>query len=191
MEGLLYVQKYSISGPEFGITERRISNRKGKAALPCPCMNREVCCLQLSQLTSAKWNHTLVSGFTWERRLLHLMTALRPSTNKLLTDWDKNIINLNFSTARLTKTISTTVYLNLVKHRFNKRIGNLMSFNKRTFLHTGSLALPTLLHCLSWASPIMSRSTLRSWICDVLVSLVAGGFVACIVRAWQCGWVRG
>ena len=119
------------------------------------------------------------------------LTALSPSTNKLLTDWDKNIINLNFSTARLTKTISTTVYLNLVKHRFNKRIGNLMSFNKRTFLHTGSLALPTLLHCLSWASPIMLRSTLRSWICDVLVSLVAGGFVACIVRAWQCGWVRG
>ena len=36
MEGLLYLQKYVIGGPEFGI-KRRICNRKGKAALPCPC----------------------------------------------------------------------------------------------------------------------------------------------------------
>ena len=87
MEGLLYLKKYGISGPEFaGITERRIGNRKGKAALPCPCMNREACCLQLGQLTSTNWNHPLASGFTRERRLLHPKTALRPSTNELLTD---------------------------------------------------------------------------------------------------------
>ena len=65
--------------------KRRISNRKGKAALPYPCMNREACCLQLGQLTGANCNHTLVSGFTRERKLLHPKTTLRSSTNKLLT----------------------------------------------------------------------------------------------------------
>ena len=69
--------------------KRRICNRKGKAALPCPCVNREACCLQLGQLTGANWNHTLVSGFTRERRLLHPTTALRPSTNELLTELKK------------------------------------------------------------------------------------------------------
>ena len=44
------------------------------------------------------WNHTLVSGFTQERRLLHPMTALRPSTNELVANWDKNMISLNFPT---------------------------------------------------------------------------------------------
>ena len=91
-------------------------------------MNREACCLQLGQLTGAK-NHPLASGFTWERRLLHPTTTLRPSTNKLVTNQDKNIINLNFSTTKL----STIVQLNLVKHRFNKRIGNPMYFNKKDF----------------------------------------------------------
>ena len=38
---------YGTGGPEFGITERRISNRKGKAALPCLCMNREAGWAQL------------------------------------------------------------------------------------------------------------------------------------------------
>ena len=66
--------------------KRRICNRKGKAALPCPCMNREACCLQLGQLTGANWNHPLASGFTRERRLLHPTTALKPSTNELVTD---------------------------------------------------------------------------------------------------------
>ena len=66
--------------------KRRICNQKGKAALPCPCMNREACCLQLGQLTSANWNHPLASGFTRERRLLHPTTTLRHSTNKLLTE---------------------------------------------------------------------------------------------------------
>ena len=37
--------------------KRRICNRIGKAALPCPCMNREACCLQLGHLTGADWNH--------------------------------------------------------------------------------------------------------------------------------------
>ena len=48
MEGLLYLEKYGIGGPEFaGITKRRISNRRGKAALPCPGMNWEACWVQL------------------------------------------------------------------------------------------------------------------------------------------------
>ena len=71
--------------------KRRIRNRKGKAALPCPCMNREACCLQLGQLTDANWNHPLVSGFTRERRLLHPATALRHSTNELLTELKLNL----------------------------------------------------------------------------------------------------
>ena len=58
--------------------KRRIRNRKGKAALPC--------CLQLSHLTGANWNHPLASGFTRERRLLHPATALRHGTNELLTE---------------------------------------------------------------------------------------------------------
>jgi len=37
--------------------KRRICNRIGKAVLPCPCMNREACCLQLGQLTGADENH--------------------------------------------------------------------------------------------------------------------------------------
>ena len=64
--------------------KRRICIRIGKAALPCPCMNRETCCLQLGQLTSANWNHP--SHRKQEKRLLHPKTALRPSTNKLLTE---------------------------------------------------------------------------------------------------------
>ena len=51
-EGLLYFEKYGTGGPEFGIKEEFVI-RKGKAALPCPCMNREACCLQLGQLTGA------------------------------------------------------------------------------------------------------------------------------------------
>ena len=48
MEGLLYLEKYGIGGTEFArINERRIGIRKGKAALPCPCMNREACLVQL------------------------------------------------------------------------------------------------------------------------------------------------
>ena len=38
--------------------KRRIFNRIGKAVLPCPCMNREACCLQLGQLTGANWNRS-------------------------------------------------------------------------------------------------------------------------------------
>ena len=69
----------------------QLRNRKGKAALPCPCMNREACCLQLGQLTDANWNHPLASGFTRERRLLHPATALRHSTNELLTELKLNL----------------------------------------------------------------------------------------------------
>ena len=85
MEGLLYLQKYGIGGPEFGIKEEFVTE-KGRQLFHAHAMNREACCLQLCQLTGANWNHTLVSGFTWERRLLHPTTALRPSTNELLTE---------------------------------------------------------------------------------------------------------
>ena len=85
MEGLLYLQNYGISGPEFGIKEEFVTE-KGRQLFHACAINREACCLQLGQLTGANWNHTLVSGFTWERRLLHPMTALRPSTNELLTE---------------------------------------------------------------------------------------------------------
>ncbi len=54
-------------------------------------MNREACCLQLGQLTDANWNHPLASGFTRERRLLHPATALRHSTNELLTELKLNL----------------------------------------------------------------------------------------------------
>ena len=85
MEGLLYLQKYSIGGPEFGIKEEFVTV-KGRQLFHAHAMNREVCCLQLGQLTGANWNHTLVSGFTPEKRLLHPTTALRPSTSELLTE---------------------------------------------------------------------------------------------------------
>ena len=84
-EGLFILWKIRHRRPRIW-NKRRILNRKGKAALPCPCMNREACCLQLGQLTDANWNHPLASGFTRERRLLHPATALRHSTNELLTE---------------------------------------------------------------------------------------------------------
>ena len=77
MEGLLYLQKYGIGGPEFGITERRISNRKRKAALPCPCMDREACQVGRSSATDQHWNHPLASGFTRERRLVLLLLSFK------------------------------------------------------------------------------------------------------------------
>ena len=88
MESLLYLQKYGIGGPEFGIKEEFVTE-KGRQLFHAHAMNREACCLQLGQLTGANRNHTLVSGFTQERRLLHATTALRPSTNKLLTELKK------------------------------------------------------------------------------------------------------
>ena len=83
-------------------------------------MNREACCLQLGQLTGANWNHPLASGFTRERRLLHPATALRHSTNELLTE----------------------LKLNLDLEKKKKGIGNPMYFNRRVFLHT--------YNCLRW-----------------------------------------
>ncbi len=64
-------------------------------------------CLQLGQLTGANWNHTLVSGFTRERRLLHPTTALGPSTNELLTEL-KNSHLFNFKTYKDNFTNSLT-----------------------------------------------------------------------------------
>ena len=64
MEGLLYLQKYGTGGPEFGIKEEFVTE-KGRQLFHARAMNREACCLQLGQLTSTNWNHTLVSGFTW------------------------------------------------------------------------------------------------------------------------------
>ena len=64
-EGLLYLEKYSIGGPESRIKEEFVTE-KGRQLFHARAMNREACCLQLSQLTGANWNHALVSGFTWE-----------------------------------------------------------------------------------------------------------------------------
>ena len=70
-EGLLYLQKYGIGGPEFGITERRISNRKGKAALPYTSMNKRGVLCAAQSLTGVNWNHTYVICFTQEGRHLY------------------------------------------------------------------------------------------------------------------------
>ena len=85
MEGLLYLQKYGIGGPYFRIKEECVTE-KGRHLFHARAMSREACYLQFGQLTGANWNHTLVSGFTRERRLLHPTTALRPSANELLTE---------------------------------------------------------------------------------------------------------
>ena len=77
-------------------------------------MNWEACCLQLGQLTDANWNHPLANGFTRERRLLHPATALRHSTNELLSE----------------------LKLNLDLEKKKRGIGNPMYFNRRVFLHT-------------------------------------------------------
>ena len=60
MEGLVYLQKYGIGGPEFGIKEEFVPEY-GRQLFHARAMNREACCLQLGQLTA--------SGFTRERRL--------------------------------------------------------------------------------------------------------------------------
>ena len=70
---------------EFGIKEEFVTE-KGRQFFHARAMNREACCLQLGQLTGANWNHTLVSGFTRERRLLHPMTALRPMQHQRTID---------------------------------------------------------------------------------------------------------
>ena len=57
MEGLLYLEKYGIGGPEFGIKEEFVTE-KGRQLLHARAMNREACCLQLGQLTGADWNRS-------------------------------------------------------------------------------------------------------------------------------------
>ena len=90
--------------------KRRIHNRIGKAALPCPYMNRETCCLQLGQLIGANWNRSFGQ---W----LHTGKETTTPHNRTktqyqwTTDWTKSI--LIFSTSKLTKTISPTVWLKL------------------------------------------------------------------------------
>ena len=56
MEGLLYLEKYGIGGPEFGIKE--FATEKGRQLFHARAMtlNREACCLQVGQLTGANWN---------------------------------------------------------------------------------------------------------------------------------------
>ena len=51
MEGLLYLQKYGIGGPEFGIKEEFVTE-KGRQLFHAHAMIREACCLQLGQLTA-------------------------------------------------------------------------------------------------------------------------------------------
>ena len=55
MEGLLYLEKYSIGGPEFGIKEEFVTE-KGRQLCHARAMNRETCCLQFGKLTGANWN---------------------------------------------------------------------------------------------------------------------------------------
>ena len=135
MEGLLYLQKYGIGGPEF-VTE------KERHLFHARAINREACCLQLGQLTGANWNHTLVSGFTRERKLLHPTTSLRPSANELLTELKHSHL-FNFKIYKDNFTNSLTK----VERRFkkNRGIGNPMYFNRRAFLHTS----PSSFKCLS------------------------------------------
>ena len=132
MEGLLYLEKYVIGGPEFGIKKEFITER-GRQLFHAPCMNREACCLQPGQLTGANWNHPLASGLTQERRLLHPLTTLRHSTNELLTELKTS------STSKLTKTVLATVWLklNLDYYFFLKKkgIGNPVYFKRRAFFH--------------------------------------------------------
>ena len=45
MEGLLYLEKYSIGGPEFGIKKEFVAE-KGRQLFHAPAMNREACKLQ-------------------------------------------------------------------------------------------------------------------------------------------------
>ena len=57
MEGLLYLEKYGIGGPEFGIKEEFVTEKR-RQFFHARAMNREACsfCLQLGQLTGANWN---------------------------------------------------------------------------------------------------------------------------------------
>ena len=106
--GVFYTLKNTASVAQ-NLEEEEFVTEKGRQLFHARAMNRDACCLQLGQLTGANWNHPLASGFTWERRLLHPTTALRPSTNELLTE----LKTLIFSTSKLTKTISPTVWLKL------------------------------------------------------------------------------
>ena len=49
-EGLLYLEKYGISGPEFGIKEEFVTERGRQLFHACAWT---ACCLQLGQLTGA------------------------------------------------------------------------------------------------------------------------------------------
>ena len=52
MDGLLYLGKYGIGGPEFGIKEEFVTEKE-RQLFHARAMNREPCCLQLVQLTGA------------------------------------------------------------------------------------------------------------------------------------------
>ena len=57
MEGLLYLEKNGIGGPEFGI-KQFVTEKAGRQLFHARAMtlNRKACCLQLGQLTGANWN---------------------------------------------------------------------------------------------------------------------------------------
>ena len=57
MEGLLYLEKYGIGGPEFGIKEEFVTE-KGRQLFYACAMNREACCLQFGKLTGTNWNRS-------------------------------------------------------------------------------------------------------------------------------------
>ena len=55
MEGLSYLGKYFIGGPEFGIKEEFVTEKR-RQFFHAGAMNREACCLQFGQLTGVNWN---------------------------------------------------------------------------------------------------------------------------------------
>ena len=86
MEGLVYLQKYGIGGPEFGIKEEFVPEY-GRQLFHARAMNREACCLQLGQLTGADWNRVLHTG--------NETTAPQDRTktqHQRTIDWTKNIL---------------------------------------------------------------------------------------------------
>jgi len=79
-------------------------------------MNREACCLQLGQLTGANWSRSFCQWLHTEKETTapHDRTKTQPQRT---IDWTKNI--LIFSTSKLTKTISPTVWQKLNVDFFN------------------------------------------------------------------------
>ena len=108
MEGLLYFEKYGIGGPEFGIKEEFV------AEYARAWTGRLVVYSSANSVTGATecWNGR--SFGQWLHTGKETTTAPHDRTktqHQRTIDWTKNI--LIFSTSKLTKTISPTVWLKL------------------------------------------------------------------------------